>query len=200
VSGGASAQQSPSPSTATVRGQVADATGALIRGVKIAVTTPEGNLTVSVESDSSGSFLVTGLKPGAYKIRATFNSFAPFQSGIVTLAANQVKRVDIVMAVEVVQQSVSVSDESSEVNLDAAGNASAVVLKGDDLDALADDPDELANELSALAGPAAGPNPGEIFIDAFSGGELPPKSAILEIRVNQNPFSAGFDKLGYVRL
>ena len=86
-----------------------------------------------------------------------------------------------------------------EVNLEAGGNTSAVMLKGDDLGALSDDPDELASELSALAGPAAGPNGGEIFIDGFSGGELPPKSAILEIRVNQNPFSAEFDRLGYGR-
>jgi hypothetical protein len=76
---------------------------------------------------------------------------------------------------------ISVSNEAAVVNVEAGGNTSAVVLKGDALGALSDDPDELANELSALAGPSAGPNGGEIFIDGFSGGELPPKSAILEI-------------------
>ena len=65
---------------------------------------------------------------------------------------------------------------------------------------LSDDPDELSNELTALAGPSAGPNGGQIYIDGFSGGQLPPKSAIREIRINQNPFSAEFDKLGYGRI
>ena len=169
-------------------------------GAKIMITTTSGEDVASAVSDASGSFLIRGLKPGDYKIRATFSGFVPFQSGIFTLAANQVKRIDIVMAIEVAQQSISVSDEVAEVNVEAGGNTSAVVLKGEDLQALADDPDELASELSALAGPAAGPNGGEIFIDGFSGGELPPKSAILQIRVNQNPFSAEFDRLGYGRI
>ena len=73
---------------------------------------------------------------------------------------------------------------------------SAIVIKGKDLDALSDDPDELQNELNALAGPSAGPNGGQIYIDGFTGGQLPPKSSIREIRINQNPFSAQYDKLG----
>ncbi|MGD0548505.1 MAG: hypothetical protein ABR991_11850, partial [Terracidiphilus sp.] len=81
-----------------------------------------------------------------------------------------------------------------------AGNASALVLKDKDLDALSDDPDELSNELTALAGPSAGPNGGQIYIDGFSGGQLPPKSVIREIRINQNPFSAEFDHIGYGRI
>ena len=84
--------------------------------------------------------------------------------------------------------------------MEAGGNASAIVLKGKDLDALSDDPDELSNELTALAGPSAGPNGGQIYIDGFTGGQLPPKSAIREIRINQNPFSAEFDQLGYGRI
>jgi hypothetical protein len=54
--------------------------------------------------------------------------------------------------------------------------------------------------LSALAGPSAGPNGGQIYIDGFTGGNLPPKSAIREIRINQNPYSAEFDRLGYGRI
>ena len=194
------AQPAASPVTVTVRGHVADPSGALIPGATITLTTTSGADVASVAADASGSFLIKGLKPGDYKIRAVSDGFAPFQSGILTLAANQAKRIDIVMAIEVAQQSVSVSDEVAEVNVEAGGNTSAVVLKGEDLQALADDPDELASELSALAGPSAGPNGGEIFIDGFSGGELPPKSAILQIRVNQNPFSAEFDRLGYGRI
>ena len=75
-----------------------------------------------------------------------------------------------------------------------------MVVKGSDLDALSDDPTELQNELQALAGPAAGPNGGQIYIDGFEGGQIPPKSSILEIRVNQNPFSAEFDRIGYGRI
>ena len=52
----------------------------------------------------------------------------------------------------------------------------------------------------ALAGPSAGPNGGQVYIDGFTGGQLPPKSSILEIRVNQNPFSSEYNQLGYGRV
>ncbi len=86
--------------------------------------------------------------------------------------------------------------------LDVSGdsNASQIVLKGKDLDALPDDPDDLAADLQALAGPSVGPNGGQIYIDGFTGGQIPPKSSIREIRINQNPFSAEYDKLGYGRI
>src|SRR5581483_2045200 len=86
------------------------------------------------------------------------------------------------------------------VSTEASSNASAVVLRGDDLQALSDDPEDLATDLQALAGPSAGPNGGSIFIDGFSGGELPSKEAIREVRVNQNPFSPEYDKLGFGRI
>jgi hypothetical protein len=78
--------------------------------------------------------------------------------------------------------------------------ATALVLRGEDLAALPDDPDDLSDALQALAGPGAGPNGGSIYIDGFSGGQLPPKESIREIRINQNPFSAEYDKLGFGRI
>ena len=98
------------------------------------------------------------------------------------------------------QQQVEVQAENTTISTAADANASAIVIKGEDLNALSDDPDELQNELTALAGPAAGPNGGQIYIDGFTGGQLPPKSSIREIRVNQNPFSAEYDRLGYGRI
>jgi len=191
----------PAPaSTATLRGHIADQTGALIPGAKVTITTSAGTAVTTATADASGAYQVNTLAPGGYIVRAAYDGFAPFQSATITLAAGQVKRVDIAMAIQVEQQNVVVTDESPTVNVEANGNASSVVIKGKDLDALSDDPDELSNELNALAGPSAGPNGGQIYIDGFTGGNLPPKSAIREIRINQNPYSAEFDKLGYGRI
>src|SRR5207249_184584 len=65
---------------------------------------------------------------------------------------------------------------------------------------LSDNPVDLATDLQALAGPAAGPNGRSIFIDGFSGGDLPAKNSIREIRINQNPFSPEYDRLGFGRI
>ena len=86
------------------------------------------------------------------------------------------------------------------MDVSPTNNAGAIVINGAALDALPDDPDELQTDLTALAGPSAGPNGGQFYIDGFTAGQLPPKSAIREIRINQNPFSAQYDKVGYGRI
>ncbi len=194
------AQSPATANSASIRGHITDQTGALIPGATITILDASGNPVRTITADTGGAYEAHGLPPGSYIVKADFNGFAPFQSQPIPIAAGQAKRVDIAMAIQVEQQNVVVTDESPTVNVEASGNSNAIVLKGKDLDALSDDPDELSNELQALAGPSAGPNGGQIFIDGFSGGQLPPKSAIREIRINQNPFSAEFDKLGYGRI
>jgi len=104
------------------------------------------------------------------------------------------------MAIKTEEETVTVSDDSSGISADASSSVGAIVLKGSDLDALSDDPDELQNELDALAGPSAGPNGGQLYVDGFTGGSLPPKSTIREIRINQSPFSAEYDRIGFGRI
>ncbi|MDR3754628.1 MAG: carboxypeptidase regulatory-like domain-containing protein [Terracidiphilus sp.] len=187
--------------TGILRGHILDQTGALIPGAQITVTTTKGTTVGTGTASASGSYVVRGLPAGSYIVQVTYNGFAPFVSEPIPLAAGQSKNIEVKMAVETTQQEVVVTDESGPaVSTDADANASSIVLKGSDLDALSDDPDELSNELSALAGPSAGPNGGQIYIDGFTGGTLPPKSAIREIRINQNPFSAEFDHIGYGRI
>jgi hypothetical protein len=79
-------------------------------------------------------------------------------------------------------------------------NSGAIVLSGKDLDQFSDDPDQLTSDLTALAGPAMGSDGSQMYIDGFTAGQLPPKSSIREVRINQNPFSAEFDRLGYGRI
>ncbi len=172
----------------------------MIPGAKVTLTSSKGKTRGTGGADSSGGYEFDGLIQGSYIVLASASGFAPFASKPIPIAAGQSKRVDISMAIEADQQSVVVTDESTTVNVEAGSNSNAIVIKGADLDALSDDPDELSSELSALAGPAAGPNGGQIYIDGFTGGQLPPKSAIREIRINQNPFSAEFDHIGYGRI
>jgi len=194
------AQGQAADGTASIHGHIADQTGALIPGAIVTVTTADGKSVGTATADASGAYSVSGLAPGSYIVKTTFAGFADFQSQAIPVAGGQIKRVDVAMAIEVEQQNVVVTDDTPTVSVDAGSNASSMVLKDKDLDALSDDPDELSNELTALAGPSAGPNGGQIYIDGFTGGQLPPKSAIREIRVNQNPFSAEYDRLGYGRI
>lgn len=187
-------------SVCTIRGHISDPSGALIPGARITLTDSAGKTLVNATADSTGSYELRAIAPGTYIVLSIAQGFAPFASKPITLSSGQIKRIDIALAIETQVESIVVSDEAPTVNVEASENSSAIILKGADLDALADDPDELSNELTALAGPSAGPNGGQIYIDGFTGGQLPPKSAIREIRINQNPYSAEFDRLGYGRI
>ena len=97
-------------------------------------------------------------------------------------------------------QVINVEDQLRGVSTEPDANGSAIVMRERQIAALSDDPDELALQLQALAGPAPGPGGGQIFIDGFTGGNLPPKSSIREIRINANPFSPEYDRPGFSRV
>jgi hypothetical protein len=189
------------PAPASVHGHVADPSGARIPGATVTVTNAMGVPVKSAVSGDAGEYSIGGLAPGSYIVEASRNGFALYTSPTFRLEAGQSKVADVSMTLPIAQQQVQVStDSDTTVSTEAGSNTSAIVLKGKDLDALSDDPDELSNELQALAGPASGPNGGQIYIDGFTGGQLPPKSAIRQIIINQNPFSAQFERLGYGRI
>jgi Carboxypeptidase regulatory-like domain len=183
-----------------IHGQVSDPSGAVIPNATVVALTTAGKVAGKATSNGLGAYTIRGLPPGTYSVTATANGFSAFSVPSIVVAAGQSKTVNASMEIEVQQQNVEVESEANTVSTTPDNNANAVVIKGEDLNALSDDPDELQNELQALAGPAAGPNGGQIYIDGFTGGQLPPKSSIREIRVNQNPFSAEYDRLGYGRI
>jgi hypothetical protein len=182
-----------------LRGTVTDPSGAVIPGAAIGIVTPDGK-TISAVTNKNGVYEIKDLPPGKYTVTANATGFSVFVQDDVELNAGQSTQFNISLEISVEQEKVNVQEHSTQVDVSPASNAGAMVLSGKDLEALSDDPDELQSDLEALAGPSAGPNGGQFYIDGFTGGQLPPKSSIREIRVNQNPFSSEYDKLGYGRI
>jgi hypothetical protein len=188
----------PAQSTrASLKGSVMDPSGAVVPGAVVTLQ-PAGGTATTATADSLGHFSFVGLIPGAYDIMAKKTGFAVYQMQAFPVSGDG--SIDIQLSVAAESQEVTVSDDNTHVEVDPDRNASALVLKGTDLDTLSDDPDELQDDLTALAGPSAGPNGGQIYIDGFTGDTLPPKASIREIRINSNPFSAEYDRLGYGRI
>jgi carboxypeptidase family protein len=184
--------------TGTLRGQVTDPSGAAVGNATVLVSTASGVATATTNRD--GIFEVNGLAPGKYEVKVVADGFATFDQPEILITAGQAQKLNVAMKIEVQEEKVEVTDTTTKVDVNPANNAGMVVMQGKDLEALSDDPDELQSELQALAGPSAGPNGGQIYIDGFTAGQLPPKASIREIRINQNPFSAEYDKLGYGRI
>ncbi len=195
---GSAAAQSQS-ATGILRGQVTDPSGAVVANAAVGVLT-SGGQTHTASSSKTGAYEISNLPPGKYTVTANAQGFAVFIQNDVAVTAGQTSQFNIALDINVKQEKVNVEAEGPTLDVNPANNASAIVLRGKDLDALPDDPDELLADLQALAGPSAGPNGGQLYIDGFTAGELPPKSSIREIRINSNPFSAEYDKLGYGRI
>jgi len=183
----------------SLHGTVTDPTGAVISQASVTATGSDGSVHAAT-STATGAYALEQLAPGSYTISAAAQGFSPLDGVAVQVFTERVATKNLSLPLMKDVQQVAVSAQSQGLDTSSDNNAGAIVIKGAALDALSDDPDELSNELSALAGPSAGPNGGQIYIDGFTGGQLPPKSSIREIRVNQNPFSAQYDKLGYGRI
>lgn len=181
-----------------VHGTVTDPDGELIPGATITLTPAKGAARKAV-SGSDGTYTIT-IPPGSYTYLVTMPGFASYSALNVKIPAVAGMTLDAKLKIGESTEVVNVDANAIQLSVDPDSNASSTILTGKDLEALSDDPDELSSELQALAGPSAGPNGGQIYVDGFTGGQLPPKSSIREIRINQNPFSAQYDRLGYGRI
>lgn len=177
---------------ASLRGLITDEFGAAIVGASVTLTDAAGaQKTATTTAD--GTYAFTGLAPGKYKIHAAATGFAASEDTDVDVSAARRDPLNISLKIAAIESQVKVTAETP-LSTDTNNNANQQVLSGKDLDALPDDPDELAAALQALAGPSVGPSGGQIFIDGFSGSNMPPKESIREIRINQNPFSPENDQ------
>ncbi len=183
--------------TYSLRGKVVDPTGAVVQGAAVIARTPSGK-EFQQKSNEAGIFEFKNLDAGDYQLLVQKEGFSVYE--IPSLSLTQPANLTISLELAVQQQQVTVQSDATGVTTQPEENASAMVIKGKDLESLSDDPDELSDELQALAGPGAGPNGGQVFIDGFSGGRLPSKSSIREVRINRNPYSAEYDRIGFGRI
>ena len=185
--------------TGTIKGQVTDEFGGVIVGATVSAVDPNG-VEKTATTNGDGAYTVNGLAPGKYTVRVTGKGFGNYEQADVEVTAGRAQQLNIILKVTIEQQKVTVTPEGTGVSTEPENNLGAIVLKGADLEALPDDPDDLVAALQALAGPGAGPNGGQIFIDGFTGGRMPPLASIREIRINSNPYSAEYDRPGFGRI
>jgi hypothetical protein len=185
--------------TASLHGRVTDESGAVVPHAEVSLTA-DHNQAIHTTADGLGTYSCTNLSPGTYQVQASAPDLGQREPLAIVLKPGD-QAADLVLQVVARAQKITVGEASTPtLSTDQASNANSLVLRGSDLDALSDDSDDLQADLQALAGPSAGPNGGSIFVDGFSGADLPAKNAIREIRINQNPFSPEYDKLGYGRI
>ncbi len=170
-----------------IRGTISDQLGSLITSATVFARDSRGTERTAA-TNQSGNYDFKSLPPGRYTLRVVAAGFTEFQTKDVEVVAGKTITLDLQLELLPLEQSVTV--DNKEISTDSDRNADALILRERDLEALPNDPVALAAALQAMAGPTDGEGGAQIKVDGFSGGQIPPKEAIREVRINQNPYSA----------
>ena len=183
----------------TLGGQIVDEQGAVIVGTTVSIVDSKG-VEKTARTNDEGSFRIDGLVAGRYTVRVAADGFAPYENSEIDISTGRRQVLNITLIVATVKGEISINPESQLLGISPDKTANTIVLKGKELDALPDDPEDLANALQAMAGNSAGPSGGQLYVDGFASSQLPAKISIREVRINQNPIAAENDSPGIGRI
>ncbi len=176
-------------------GNVSDPSGAKISHASVYVAS--SSLQRDTKTDSIGSFSLQ-LPAGTYAVTIEADGFKPYTTNITLSERAPHANLNVRLKIEAAPEEITVPADDDE-STSAAENKSALVFKGDQLKEFSDDDSTFQREIEALAG-GDGIKPPEILVNGFSNSRFPPKSSIREIRINQNPYSAEYDSMGFGRV
>ena len=94
---------------ASIIGNVTDKTGAVLAGVVVTVTHEETNTAIKVTTSDTGAFTAVNLIPGSYTISASLPGFAPITYRNFVVQVSQQARLNFVMELGALEQSVEVT-------------------------------------------------------------------------------------------
>ena len=166
---------------------VVDQTRAVIPGATVTVSGLEDATKTAVRDPTKTSdqgIATIMLPPGRYLVTAEFPGFEPGVLKDVRIRSGDNRQM-IVLAIQGVQDSVTVSRDKQESAADRNNGSFGTALTREQVDALSDDPAEMAKQLQEMAGGNA-----VMRVDSFEGGQLPPKAMIKSIHVTRDAFAA----------
>ena len=176
--------------TCAVSGTVLDPSGAAIVGanVQLQATSPEQTTT-----DQHGGFVFHCVRNNPYQLTVHAEGFAESK-----MSGKGPANLTVHLRIADVHTDIEVG-ENSGVSVDADHGAGTHTLTAQDIQGMADDPDDFKRQLQVLAASSGGaPGQAIITVDGFQNGStLPPKSSIASIRVNPDMFSAEYDRPPY---
>jgi hypothetical protein len=183
------AQSSDAPAILT--GTVNDPSGARIPRASVHIHSDK--LDSDTSTSGTGSFTVT-LPGGTYTVTVRAVGFRAL-SRDATLHAGDHQGLNFRLAIDAAAEVISVDPW-----VGSTGKQSSLSLSGNQLEILSDDPETLRQQLIAMAGGGTGLGSPQFYVDGFSGGQVPPKSAIHAIHINSDPYSTIYDRPGFGRV
>jgi hypothetical protein len=184
----------------SVRGSVVDPTGATVPGATVRLEASDGKLVAQTTVDSAGNFTLPNLPAGTFSLAVpAFSGFASHTQSL--RLTSGVATVKITLDPESINQQITVGAEQS-LSTDTSANRDTVSVTGNELKKLPVFDQDYIATLTPFLDAAAGSSGGVTLI--VDGVEMKSvgvsASAIQEVRINNDPYSAEFTRPGRGRI
>jgi hypothetical protein len=195
--------QTPAESSRTITGVVLDPSGAAVSGAQVALTKTDGTAIGGASTDNTGSFRFEKLAPGVYSIDVRA---AGFQEGKLDVAVGKrlvsPVRINLLIAVQNESVTVGAQDSSPQISTEASENQNSNTIDRNALDRVpVFDQDYITTLSRFLDDNATGTNGVTLVVNGVeANGPGVTPSAVQEVKINQNPYSALFSRPGRARL
>jgi len=154
--------------TASIQGVITDSTGAALPGVTVEASSAERGQKLVVQSDSGGHYHFPSVPPGIYTVTATLSGMQPATAKDVQAKLGTSPKVDLVLKVAAVSESVTVTAEPQLV--DVTSSSAQTSIRSETIEKL---PRGRDFSTVVVQAPSANQNnkTGGISIDGASGAE-----------------------------
>jgi hypothetical protein len=167
----------------SLRITVTDPNGALIASATVELLY-SGGKKQEAKTNEKGEAYFPLLEKQKCRVRITAPGFDSVDLGEVAFKTG-LTQIEVSMEIAGIKDELTVTQGEREKLVDPGGTAFMTILTPEQIAGLPDDPDELEKAIRDMAGPGA-----LLRINGFTGGKLPPKSQIREIRFRLNPYTA----------
>jgi hypothetical protein len=176
-------------------------TGAVLPNAAVSLTASPDAIVLTTVADAAGTFRFDGVPPGSYTVRVTYEGFEPGTVRL-TVGTRVPPPIRIVLQIAGLKQEITISNQTSEVSARAAANSDAVSVDRDTLESLpVFDQDLVATASRFLDAGALGNGGLTIVVDGMEVSALRVSaSAIQQITINQDPYSAEYARPGRGRI
>jgi outer membrane receptor protein involved in Fe transport len=180
-----------------LQGVVADPSGAIVPGAQVDLVADDGTVAGSVQSGPDGSFRLAAPHAGNFTLVISLPGFETVHTPVALTApaiSSMPKPLHIVLPIAVVATNVRVSADSSEDISATDDNHDASVMTTQDLKALPMFDNDYSSAMGAfLDDSAAGSGGSGLIVDGAEANRATVSaSAVEEVRVNQDPYSARY--------
>ncbi len=184
-----------------ISGAVLDPSNAAIAGAKVTLHGGSFKNEPSTATDLTGHFQFTGVPPGTYEVEVQREGFKTLRSRV-KVGPQSSAPLRIVLPLAELHEEVTATNSQGQLSGDATENADIIRLDRQTLDSLPALDNDIVKAVTEMLGPGSGGSGGAILIvDGVMASEVGvPASAIQEVRINQNPYSAEYSAPGKNRI